>query len=210
LTTVGYGSIAPIGLGANIVASIESMVGVLLFAVATGLLFGRVSRPSAKIGYSENVLIAPYQDVTSLQFRVVNRRANNLMEIEARVLLMTVDTVNGQMQRTYKQLKLEREQLTFIPLTWTVVHPIDNESPLWGVSAADFERRQIEIMVLIKAYDDTFSHTVFSRFSYRYDEVIWNRRFAPAFSVDQEGELVLDLQKVGQLTNSDGPPALIS
>ena len=80
------------GLGANIVASLESLVGVLGFAVATGLLFGRVSRPSAKIGFSENMLITPYQDITSLQFRVVNRRANDLMEIEARVMLMTVDT----------------------------------------------------------------------------------------------------------------------
>lgn len=210
LTTVGYGSIAPIGLGANVVASIESLVGVLFFAVATGLLFGRVSRPSAKIGFSENILIAPYQDVTSLQFRVVNRRRNDLMEIEARVLLMTVDTVNGETQRAYKQLKLERDQLTFLPLTWTVVHPIDSESPLWGATAADFERRQIEIMVLIKAYDDTFSHTVFSRFSYRYDEVVWYRRFAPAFSVDQEGELVLDLQKVGHLTDGHVPPGLTS
>jgi inward rectifier potassium channel len=208
LTTVGYGSIAPIGLGANVVASIESLVGVLFFAVATGLLFGRVSRPSAKIGFSENLLMAPYQEITSLQFRVVNRRANNLMEIEARVLLMTVDSVNGQVQRRYQQLKLEREQLTFIPLTWTVVHPIDSESPLWGVTAADFERRRAEILVMIKAYDDTFSHTVFSRYSYRYDEIVWNRRFAPAFTVDEDGELVLDLQKVGQLTDGDGPPAL--
>uniref|UniRef100_Q01ZW6 Ion transport 2 domain protein n=1 Tax=Solibacter usitatus (strain Ellin6076) TaxID=234267 RepID=Q01ZW6_SOLUE len=210
LTTVGYGSIAPIGLGANVVASIESLVGVLFFAVATGLLFGRVSRPSAKIGYSENILMAPYQDITSLQCRVVNRRANELMELEARVLLMTVDMVNGQPQRRYQQLKLEREQLTFLPLTWTVVHPIDNESPLWGVTPADFERRQTEILVMIKAYDDTFSHTVFSRYSYRFDEVIWNMRFAPAFTVDDEGELVLDLQKVGQFKENEGPPELAS
>jgi inward rectifier potassium channel len=209
LSTVGYGSIAPKGLGANIVASLESLVGVLGFAVATGLLFGRVSRPSAKIGFSETMLITPYQEISSLQFRVVNRRANNLMEIEARVLLMTVDPVNGQSQRTYKQLKLERDQILFMPLTWTVVHPIDNESPLWGVTPEDFERQQTEVMILIKAYDDTFSQTVFSRFSYRHDEVIWNRRFAPAFTVDEDGDLVLDLQNVGRVADSGAPPALI-
>ncbi len=209
LSTVGYGSIAPKGLGANIVASLESLVGVLGFAVATGLLFGRVSRPSAKIGFSENMLISPYQEITSLQFRVVNRRANDLMEIEARVLLMTVDPVNGQSQRTYKQLKLERDQILFMPLTWTVVHPIDNESPLWGVTPEQFEQQQAEVMILIKAYDDTFSQTVFSRFSYRHEEVIWNRRFGPAFSVDEDGDLVLDLQSVGRVADSGAPPALI-
>jgi inward rectifier potassium channel len=208
LTTVGYGSIAPKGLGANIVASLEALTGVLAFAVATGLLFGRVSRPSAKIGFSENILMAPYQEITSLQFRVVNRRVNDLMEIEARVLLMTVDTIDGQVQRTYRQLRLEREQVLFMPLTWTIVHPIDAESPLWGVTPEEFERRAIEVMILIKAYDDTFSQKVFQRFSYRHDEVIWNRRFAPAFTVDEDGDLVLDLQKVGQVADSSGPPAL--
>jgi inward rectifier potassium channel len=207
LTTVGYGSIAPIGLGANVVASVESLVGVLFFAVATGLVFGRVSRPSAKIGFSENILMTPYQDGSSLQFRLVNRRANDLMEIEARVLLMTVDTVNGLAQRAYQQLKLERDQVLFLPLTWTVVHPIDRDSPLWQVTPEEFERRQIEVMVLIKAYDDTFSHTVFSRYSYRHFEVVWNRRFAPAFSVDGDGDLELDLQKVGHLTVDHVPPA---
>jgi inward rectifier potassium channel len=208
LSTVGYGSIAPKGLGANLVASLESLVGVLGFAVATGLLFGRVSRPSAKIGFSENLLIAPYQEITSLQFRVVNRRANDLMEIEARVMLMTVDTSTGQPLRAYKQLKLEREQVLFMPLTWTIVHPIDAESPLWGITPEQFEQQQTEILILIKAYDDTFSQTVFSRFSYRHDEVIWNRRFGPAFSVDEDGDLVLDLRKVGHVAESGGPPAL--
>jgi inward rectifier potassium channel len=208
LSTVGYGSIAPRLIRANIVASLESLVGVLGFAVATGLLFGRVSRPSAKIGFSESMLIAPYQDITSLQFRVVNRRANELMEIEARVLLMTVDMLNPQRVRSYKQLKLEREQVLFLPLTWTVVHPIDQESPLWGVTPEEFERMQTEVMVLIKAYDDTFSQTVFARYSYRHDEVIWYRRFAPAFSVDARGDLVLELDRVGEIAAENEPPAL--
>jgi inward rectifier potassium channel len=205
LSTVGYGSIAPKGMGANIVAALESLAGVLGFAVATGLLFGRVSRPSAKIGFSQNMLMAPYQDITSLQFRVVNRRANDLMEIEARMLLMTVETVNGEQVRAYRQLKLEREEVLFMPLTWTVVHPIDNESPLWGITPEQFERQQSEVMILIKAYDDTFSQTVFARYSYRHDEVIWNRRFAPAFEVNDDGDLVLDLQRVGQVANGAGP-----
>ena len=202
LSTVGYGSISPKSLGSNIVASFESLVGVLGFAVATGLLFGRVSRPSAKIGFSEKLLVAPYQDITSLQFRVVNRRRNDLVELEARVVLMTVEEKDGKPSRTYRQLKLEREKVLFLPLTWTIVHPIDRESPMFGLNAEDFKRLQVEMMVLIKAYDDTFSQTVLARYSYRYDEIAWDQRFAPAFSVDPDGDLVLELQKVGQIIDS--------
>jgi inward rectifier potassium channel len=202
LSTVGYGSISPKSLGSNIVASAESLVGVLGFAVATGLLFGRVSRPSAKIGFSEQMLVAPYQEIQSLQFRVVNRRRNDLTEIQARVMLMTVEEKDGQPVRQYRLLKLEREQVLFMPLTWTIVHPIDSESPMFGLTAEDFERLQAEVMILLKAYDDTFSQTVLSRYSYRFDEIGWNRRFAPAFSVDSEGDLVLELQKVGELSDS--------
>jgi len=198
LSTVGYGAIAPKGNAANVVAAIESLTGVLGFAVATGLLFGRVSRPSAKIGYSSNVLIAPYLGGTSLQFRVVNRRRNDLMEIEARVMLMTVEPGNGRSLREYKLLKLEREKVLFLPLSWTVVHPIDEDSPLRGLTADDMEKLQAEIMILIKAYDDTFSQTVLSRYSYRHDEFVWNKRFEPAFDVNDAGSLVLDLEKVGQ------------
>src|SRR5205085_4268088 len=96
LTTVGYGSISPKGMGANVVAAIEALTGVLGFAVATGLLFGRVSRPSARIGFSENKLLTEYQDGASLQFRIVNRRKNSLMELEARTMLMTVVMENGK------------------------------------------------------------------------------------------------------------------
>jgi inward rectifier potassium channel len=199
LSTVGYGSISPKSVESNVVAALESLVGVLGFAVATGLLFGRVSRPSAKIGFSETMLVAPYQDMQSLQFRVVNRRRNDLMEIEARVMLMTVEQNGGQPTRSYRLLKLEREKVLFLPLTWTIVHPIDSESPLFGLTAEDLERLQVEVMILIKAYDDTFSQTVLARYSYRYDEIGWNQRFAPAFSVNSDGDLVLELQKVGQI-----------
>jgi inward rectifier potassium channel len=199
LSTVGYGSISPQGTGANVVASFESMVGVLGFAVATGLLYGRVSRPSARVGFSDNMVITPYQDGSSLQFRVVNRRPNSLMELEARVMLMTVDPADGGAKRNYKLLRLEREHVLFLPLTWTIVHPIDEESPLWSKTAEDLAGLQAEILILIKAYDDTFSQTVLSRYSYRHDEIVWDRRFAPAFSVNEAGDLVLEVRKVGAL-----------
>ena len=202
LTTVGYGSIAPKGLAANVVAMIESMMGVLGFAVATGLLFGRISRPSAKIGFSDSMLITPYQDGTSLQFRVANRRPNHLMELDARVLMMTVEDRDGLPIRRYRQLKLERENVLFLALTWTIVHPIDEESPLFGITAEDLARAQSEFLILLKAYDDTFSQTVFARYSYRHDEVQWGKRFAPAFRVDDRGDMVVELDRLGNVTEA--------
>ena len=199
LSTVGYGNISPRGMGANVLASFESLVGVLGFAVATGLLFGRVSRPSARVGFSETMVVAPYQDGTSLQFRVVNRRRNSLMELEARVMLMTVEGASGGAKRTYKLLRLERENVLFLPLTRTVVHPIDADSPLWGKTPEDLRTAQAEILILIKAYDDTFSQTVLARHSYVHDEIVWGKRFAPAFFADEKGDLVVELRKVGEL-----------
>ncbi len=203
LTTVGYGSISPRGTAASIVAALEAMVGLMGFALATGLLFGRVSRPSARIGYSEKMTMTPYLDGSSLQFRIVNLRANNLMELEAKVLFMTVEGPPGQMRRDYKVLKLERHNVFFFPLTWTIVHPIDEHSPLRGKTAQDLERLQAEILILIKGYDDTFSQTVHSRYSYRYDEIAWGARFVPAFDIDAEGALVLEVNKVGALALPD-------
>jgi inward rectifier potassium channel len=199
LSTVGYGNISPKGIAANTAASLEALVGVLGFALATGLLFGRVSRPSARVGFSPNMLVTPYQDVTSLQFRVVNLRRNSLMELEVRTMLMSVDRENGESKRNYKLLRMERDQVLFLPLTWTIVHPIDTESPLWGKSAEDLRAMQAEFLILIKAYDDTFSQTVLARYSYRHDDVVWGKRFAPAFSVDSEGDLVLEVGKVGEM-----------
>jgi inward rectifier potassium channel len=199
LTTVGYGNIAPSGMAGNAIASLEALMGVLVFAVATGLMFGRVSRPSARIGFSANVLVSPYQDGHSLQFRVVNRRTNSIVELEARLMLMSVQTEGGEARRTYDILRLERERVLFLPLTWTLVHPIDNQSPLWGKTAEDLSRLQAELLVLLKGYDDTFNQTVFARRSYRHDEIVWGAHFSPAFYPGPDGELVLELRRVGEL-----------
>jgi len=143
--------------------------------------------------------VAPYQEGTSLQFRIANRRSNNLMEIEARVLLMTVEPSGGAMLRTYKPLELERPNVQFLPLAWTVVHPIDETSPLWGKTARDLAKLEAEFLISIKAFDDTFFQTVYVRYSYRHEEVVWGSRFASTFEVDLEGHMVLDLGRLSVL-----------
>ena len=197
LTTVGYGNIAPGSISANVLAVIEALIGLLGFALATGILFGRFSRPSARIGFSGEALIAPYENRTSLQFRIVNRRPNALMEMEATVILMGVEGEPGKLRRTFQPLPLERDTIDFLALTWTIVHPIDESSPFFGRTKEELEQRQAEVIVLIKGFDETFSQSVRARYSYRFDEIAWNAKFTPAFDFDETGSMVLNINKVG-------------
>lgn len=204
LTTVGYGTVAPNGLLSNFLATLEAGLGLVGLSVATGLVFGRVSRPSARIAFSENIVVAPYQDGKSLQFRIVNKRRNSLTGLEATVLLMTVERSGTDHHRQYRPLRLERPSVFFFPLTWTIVHPIDSESPLASLESNDLERLQAEFLILVRAYDETFSQTVQARYSYRYDEMVWGARFSPAFHIDGAGDLVLEVDRVGALAAPEG------
>ena len=197
LTTVGYGHVSPRGFWTSGAASFEAMTGVMGFAVLTGLLYGRVSRPTAKILFSDRMVVAPFENGWSLQFRIANARSNLLMDIQAVMLLMTVQRDrSGQLKRHYTELELERKHVYFFPLTWTIVHPITPESPLWGKSAGDLEELQAEALILVRCFDDTFSQTVNARYSYRHEEIAWNSRFEPAFEFNSEGDMVLDVSKV--------------
>jgi inward rectifier potassium channel len=135
-------------------------------------------------------------------FRIANERSNNLMELEASVLLMTVISRSGTPERKFDLLALERPSVLLFPLTWTIVHPIDEASPLFGKTAADLAQLQAELIVLVKGFDDTFSQVVHSRFSYRHDEIVWGARFLPAFKVEASGDLLLEVDKVGEFART--------
>ena len=199
LTTVGYGNVYPEGTWANVISSIEAATGLMAFAIATGLLYGRFSRPSARIIYSQNAIIAPYQDGTSLQFRVTNARRNVLMNMEARILLMTVENSDGQLKRSFVDLPLERRGVYFFALTWAIVHPIDSESPFFGKSREDLAKVSAELLILLQGFDDTFSQVVHSRYSYRHDELVWGAKFIPSFKVDPKGDLVVDVDRINEM-----------
>jgi inward rectifier potassium channel len=208
LTTVGYGNMWPLGPAANAVAAAESLCGVLGFAIATGLLFGRFSRPSARFGFSDTMVIAPYMGAASLQFRVVNRRTNNIIDLDARVLLMLVEESREKARRKYVPLTLERPSVLFLPLTWTLVHPITPDSPFFGKTAADLERMQAEVLIVMKGFDETFGQTVHARYSYRYDEIVWGAKFALAFEVDDSGELRIEIDRVSATEPAELPEAV--
>jgi len=209
-TTVGYGRISPDGVLASAVASLQALIGLMALAIGTGLLFGRFSRPAARLAFSQQMVVAPYQSGLSLQFRVANRRSNNLMEVQARVMLSTVESSEERLVRKYKYLTLERDTVQFLPLTWTIVHPIDESSPLWDKGPNYLKDHQAEFLITIKAFDDTFYQTVHVRHSYRFDEVAWGARFVPAFEPDAAGEMVLDLEKLSAIAPVENPVNALS
>ena len=193
-TTVGYGGIVPESLTANVLASFEALTGLMSFALATGLLYGRFSRPSARILFSRNAVVAPYKGAAALMFRTANIRNSELLEVEANLLAVFVD--HETHNRKYYGMKLERKSVYFFPLSWTVVHPIDEDSPFFNKSIDELKELQTEILVQFKAFDDTFSQTVHTKYSYTMDEIIWNARFKPAFESDEKGEIIFDLERI--------------
>jgi len=196
--TVGYGGIHPTGILSNIIASLESMTGILSFALATGLLYGRFSKPSAKILFSDKAIIAPFKEGKALMFRVANSRDNILMEMEANAMMTSLDKGDGRFTRKYFPLKLEIKFIYFFPLPWTIVHPIDEESPLYGKTAKDLEELEAELLIMVKGFDDSFSQHVITRSSYKYDEIEWDAKFIRAYTTDETGETIVDLEKVSQ------------
>ncbi|WDF53368.1 ion channel [Mucilaginibacter sp. KACC 22063] len=198
LSTVGYGHISPTGIATNFVAAIESMCGLLGFAVATGLLYGRFSRPSAKIAYSDKILIAPYalNKGRGLMFRMANLRPNLLAEMSVEVIFSYNEIVNGKPVRRFYPLDLERSKVSIMTLSWTIVHPINEDSPMYNWTLDDFKTKNGGFAVLVKAFDDTFAQTVHSRTSYEYSEIVWGASFTPTFHTDENGQVNLDLDKI--------------
>lgn len=179
--TIGYGHISPVGLGPNILVTFESLFGLLGFALATGLVFARFSRPTAKLMFSHHGLIMPYHGITAFAFRIANQRSNQLIEMEAQVIFSRFEMKHGNRVRIFHPLKLERSSVAFFPLAWTIVHPIDEASPLNGITAEDLQDSDAEFLVLLSGFDETFSQIVHSRTSYKWNELRWNAKFVSVF-----------------------------
>ena len=173
------------------------MMGLLAFALATGLLYGRFSRPSAKIVYSENIIKSPYLDKEAFMFRLANFRSNQLIELNISVLLsMNIVENNGVTIRRFFPLELERNNINLLTLSWTVVHPLNEQSPLYGLTKEDLINCEAEFLIMLKAFDDSYSQTVHSRTSYKPEDIVYNAKFDKIISTDEEGIFNIDLSKV--------------
>src|ERR1700694_1043845 len=192
--TIGYGNVVPVGLAANLVVTLESIVGLLCFALATGLVYARFARPTAHIIYSEKAIIAPYRGRTAFEFRIINGRRNQLINLEATITFTRFEEKNGTMQRQYYRLPLERPGVTFFPLAWTIVHPITESSPLFGCDQQALLRSHAEFLILLAGTDEVFAQVVHSRSSYAAEEVLWGFKFAKLFQ-DGNGVPTIDMKK---------------
>jgi inward rectifier potassium channel len=199
-STIGYGNVTPRGVPANFVVMAESFVSVLFVALATGLIFARFSRPTAKILFSRNAVVAPYRGITAFMFRVTNARNNSIMELQATVLLARFENVNGRLLRQFYPLSLERERVSLFPLSWTVVHAITEDSPLQGLAREELIESNAEVLILLKGIDETFSQQVHARSSYKADEIVWNARFGDIYDRTADtGLLTVDIRKLNDI-----------
>lgn len=187
--------------------AIEALVGVLTGALITGLLFGRFSRPSIRLGYSENILIAPTKDSFSgLMCRIVNLRSNRLVEVEAQMMFSCLDPNEVQQtgKRIFVNLPLQVNKLQYFPLSWTLHHAIMEESPLWGLTEEDFANIKVEFMIMLKAFDDTFMQTLYTNTSYTWEQLVVGAKFIPMFYPDASTQqVVLDYQLLSRWEHAD-------
>jgi inward rectifier potassium channel len=192
--TIGYGTVYAVGVAANSIMMVESLTGLLMLALGTGILFARFSRPTAAIVFSGRAVVGPYRGKTGFMFRLTNARANQLIELEAKVLFSRMVGSSRQ----YDQLALERTRVVFFPMSWTIVHPIDDKSPMWEMSAEELAERDAEFLVLLSGVDETFSQVVHARTSYKPSEIAFGHRFVNIYNpVRADGTVSIDVRKLG-------------
>jgi len=193
-TTVGYGHVSPIGFYTSALSSAEALMGLLSFAIATGLFFGRFSKPAVYLKFSQNAIIAPFNEGKALMFRLAPYKNTNYIDAEVSVTVGIQLEENGVKTNKFFTLDLEYQKINSLVLSWTLVHPITAESPLYGFTASDFETIQGEVIVIIKTFDDMFSTTVATRTSYTFEEIVYGAKFKPMYNKSEDRQsTVLDM-----------------
>ena len=198
--TIGYGNIIPVGVAANTLVTIEALLNIVGVALATGVIFARFSRPTARIIYSRNAIVAPYRGKTGLEFRIANARTSQLIDVQVQVILTKIEQSGTSTVRKFYELELERNHVVFFPLSWTVVHPIEPGSPMWGLTHQDLLDADAELLVLLIATDETVSQNVHSRSSYEASEIMWGVKFANMFLRNEtEGIIGMNLDRIHEV-----------
>ncbi len=207
LATIGYGKLVPATREANVLVGIEALVGLLGFAILSGLLFARFTRPTARIRFSRNAIIAPYADGWALMFRLVNLRNHDLTDVHAVVSLARWVNEKGARRRRFNQLALERDAIIFMPLHWVVVHPIVDASPLRGLTPESLAASEPEVVCLISAADETFAQTVHAKSSFDKADIVWGARFRDMYVNDAE-RVAIDITRLDDIEPVPPPDAV--
>jgi inward rectifier potassium channel len=193
ISTIGYGGMTPQSLYANVVMTAEAFVGLGIVAVATGLIFARVSRPTARVMFSRVAVITPFDGLPALMFRAANQRGNQILEAQASISLFAeAITSEGHRMRRFQDLDLMRSRQPMFTLTWTLIHRIDEASPLHGHTQDSLEAIGAEIVVALNGVDDVFAQRIYARHSYLPDEILWDRQFADVLTTDGDGRRVVN------------------
>ncbi len=200
ITTVGFGKLNPNTDFVSIVSAFESFLGLLGFALATGLMFARFSRPGKRLVYSDKILISPYQDINALMFRFANSGNNQMIEAEVDLVVSMWNT--DQDRRIFERLKLERSKINFFSMSWTIVHPLTKDSPLYGMTSADMQAQQVEIIAMFKAFDDSYARHIYDRTSYTHAEIVSGKKFVPVYE-DQDDDMIhINMEKIGEFEDA--------
>ena len=208
LATIGYGRLVPATRAANLLVALEALAGLLGFAIVSGLLFARFTRPTAKISFSLNALVAPYEGGWALMFRLVNLRNTDLADVHAVVSFARwVVDAKGNRRRRFDQLTLERDAISFMPLHWVIVHPITATSPMHGLTARALAEAEPEIVCLITADDETFAQTVHAKTSYDKSDIVWGGRFRDMYIMDTD-HVAIDMAKLSDFDRVEPPGAV--
>ncbi len=189
-TTVGYGAMSPVTIGAHFLSALIAFVGLLSFALATSLIYSRFSKPKAQIIFSQKAVVCKYKDTTALMFRIVNKRNHKINDLEAEVFATWIEYNNNTPKRIFAKLELERRQIFLFPMNWTIVHPLAETSPLFNKTKEQLSQVNLEIIVQLKGYDESYNQTVHANASYITKEIIWGERFAPMVTSDEDGTVV--------------------
>jgi len=196
MATIGYGAMYPKTAYANFLVTIEALFGLLGVSMATGLMFARFSRPTARVRFTHVAVIAPYNDVPTLMFRTANERQNWILEVQMRVTLVRNEiNKEGQFMRRFYDLPLVRNYSPLFALTWTIMHTIDENSPLYGVTPQRMIEEEMELVVTLTGIDETVSQTIHSRHSFVAQEILWNRRFVDIMLKTRDGKRCINYSR---------------
>lgn len=201
LGTIGYGVLAPVTSYAQVVVTVEALTGMLTLAIATGLTFAKFARPSSRVIFTENAVIAPRDGVQHLMFRLANARHNTVAEASLKVLLLRdVVTREGERTRVPQPVPLVRDTNAFFRLSWTAMHRIDENSPFYGPDAIERLREQNALLLLIMSgVDETMAQTVHARHAYRPSEIVMNAHFADIITTEADETRVIDYTRFHEL-----------
>jgi inward rectifier potassium channel len=198
LATVGYGEMYPATLYGRVIAATEIVCGLAFTAILTGLTFVRFSRPRAKLVFASHPVVAMHNGKPTLMLRVGNARADVLLDAATKLnVLLSVTTTEGKRFRRAQELRLERAHLPVFPLTWTLMHVMDERSPLYGYDAARAIAARAQVFVSLEARDPTLATLVHDIRSYAPEDIRFGMRYVTAVTTEDDGTPVADLTKIG-------------